>query len=245
MTTRGARFLLLSSRPEDDLAALEHAAVARLMGLAPDRVAQVRMEAGPLPRVDLDAWAGVLLGGSPFTWSDDPKGPVQRRVEAEVAPLLAAAIEREVPLLAMCYGVGVVTALLGGTVDRSFAEPVGATAVRLTAEGVADPLLVTTPPAFAAYVGHKECAPVPPPGAVLLATSDPCPVQMYRVGEHAYVTQFHPELDHAGLAARVRAYRHHGYFAPDEAERLVAATADADVSGAHTILRAFAARYGD
>ena len=104
-------------------------------------------------------------------------------------------------------------------------------------------IVTSTPASFAAYVGHKESCPAVPAGAVLLATSEPCPVQMYRYGEHGYVTQFHPELDHAGLAARIRAYRHHGYFPADEAEALVADTAAADVSGAHVLLRRFAERY--
>jgi len=236
-------FLLLSSRPEHDVARLEHRSVARLMGLAPADVVQLRMESAPLPPLDLDAYSGVLLGGSPFTFSDSDKTDLQQRVEADAGLVLRQVLERDLPFLGLCYGIGLVTDLLGGRVDRSFPEPVGATTVRLTDAGRADPLLHGTPASFAAYVGHKESCPAVPAGAVLLATSEPCPVQMYRYGEHGYVTQFHPELDHAGLAARIRAYRHHGYFPADEAEALVADTAAADVSGAHLLLRRFAERY--
>src|SRR6185312_17281721 len=35
-----------------------------------------------------------------------------------------------------------------------------------------------------------------PEGATLLAYSKTCPRQAYRVGEHAYGFQFHPEADH-------------------------------------------------
>ena len=48
-----------------------------------------------------------------------------------------------------------------------------------------------------------------------------CPVQAFRVGTKVYATQFHPELDSAGLAARIRIYRDAGYFAPEETEQLV------------------------
>ena len=47
-------------------------------------------------------------------------------------------------------------------------------------------------------------------GVIMLATGADCPVQMYRVGEHVYVTQFHPELDADDLAARMRIYQHAG-----------------------------------
>ena len=54
--------------------------------------------------------------------------------------------------------------------------------------------------------------------AVLLATSATCPVQMFRVGRRVYATQFHPELDLTRLTVRIRVYRTHGYFPPDEAD---------------------------
>ena len=59
-------FLLLASRAEDPAADGEHAAVLRHSGLAPHELHRVRMEAGPLPAIDLDATSGVLVGGSPF-----------------------------------------------------------------------------------------------------------------------------------------------------------------------------------
>ena len=53
-----------------------------------------------------------------------------------------------------------------------------------------------------------------PPTAVLLATSPRCPVQMFRVKQNLYATQFHPELD-------VRGHRHPGARLP--ARRLLPA----------------------
>ncbi len=51
-------FLLLASRAEDPAADGEHAAVLRHSGLAPHELHRVRMEAGPLPAIDLDAYSG-------------------------------------------------------------------------------------------------------------------------------------------------------------------------------------------
>ena len=107
-------FLLLSSRPEHDVARLEHRSVARLMGLAPADVVQLRMESAPLPPLELDAYSGVLLGGSPFTFSDSDKTDLQQRVEADAGLVLRQVLERDLPFLGLCYGIGLVTDLLGG-----------------------------------------------------------------------------------------------------------------------------------
>lgn len=233
-------FLLLSSRPEEETAAGEHAAVARHLGVAPDAVVQVRTEQKSFLPVDLEAFRGVLLGGSPYGVTDASKGPVQRRVEAEVTSIVGEIVRRDLPFLGLCYGVGILAAHLGSSVDHRHAEPVGGARITLTPEGRRDPLLRGTPAEFAAYVGHKEACPVTPRGAVLLATSATCPVQMFRVGRRVYATQFHPELDLTGLTVRIRVYRTHGYFPPDEAHAVLARAGAWDVSAAHTMLRRFA-----
>ena len=64
------RALLLSSRPEDEAADDEYAAIMRMTALAEHELHRVRMEAGPLPPIDLDHYSGVLVGGSPYNSSD-------------------------------------------------------------------------------------------------------------------------------------------------------------------------------
>ena len=78
---------------------------------------------------------------------------------------------------------------------------------------------------------------------MLLASSPGCPVQMFRVGEHVYATQFHPELDVDGITTRIHAYADHGYFAAHELEDTLAAVHRAPVSHPSLILRNFAERY--
>ncbi|MGX5697972.1 glutamine amidotransferase, partial [Agromyces soli] len=72
------------------------------------------------------------------------------------------------------------------------------------------------PARFDALVGHKEATAVLPQEAVLLGGSAGCPVQLYRVGEQVYATQFHPEVSTADFIARARVYRHHVYFPAHE-----------------------------
>ncbi|MBO0899681.1 glutamine amidotransferase [Cellulomonas sp. zg-ZUI222] len=238
-------FLFLGVRPEDGPADDEYAAVLRCTGLDESTMRRVRLEAAPLRDVDLDDWSGIVLGGGPFCVSDpEPtKSAVQRRVEADLARLLDAVVPADVPFLGACYGIGTLGRHQGGVVDGQHAEPVGAVTVELTAQGVADPVLGAGPATFQAFVGHKESLSVLPPHAVLLATSAGAPVQAFRVGRNVYATQFHPELDVAGLETRVDAYRFDGYFDPEEAEDVVAA---ARRSGVHTVppvLRAFVERH--
>ena len=238
-------FLLLSSRAEDEAADDEYAAFLRITGLAPEQLHRVRMEAAPLPRIDLDDYAGVFVGGSPFNSSDPAqlKSPVQHRVEAELRPLLDEIVARDVPFLGACYGIGTLGIHQGGTIDRTYGEPVGAVPVRLTAAGLDDPVLAGMPAEFEAFVGHKEACRILPPNAVLLADSPACPVQMFRIKQNLYATQFHPELDQGGILTRVRVYRHAGYFAPEEYDELVERLTVTLVTEPGRILANFTARY--
>ena len=66
---------------------------------------------------------------------------------------------------------------------------------------------------------------------------------MFRVGQHQYATQFHPELDVPGIVERMHAYRDSGYFRPDELEVLCAHARASRVEFASRVLANFTARY--
>lgn len=234
-------FLLLATRAEDEAADGEYAAFLEAGGLEPRELERIRLEAAPLPHLDLSAYSGVIVGGSPFTTSDPEsvKSAVQLRVEAELASFIDEIIERDFPFLGACYGIGLLGSHRGGVVDASWPEPVGPATVTITAEGRADPVFGALPAAFSAFVGHKEACSVLPRGAVLLATGEACPVQAFRLGRNVYATQFHPELTAEGIATRIRVYRENGYFEPDEVDALIAMAAAADVSEPGTLVGRF------
>jgi len=238
-------FLLLSSRAEDRAADEEYAAFLRCTGLAEGDLHRVRMEAAPLPTFALDDYAGVFVGGGPFNSSDPPqaKSELQRRVERELSTLLDEIVARDFPFFGACYGVGTLGVHQGGLIDCTYAEPIGPVRIRLTSDGVADPVLAGLPAEFDAFVGHKEACRTLPPSAVLLAGSAACPVQMFRVKSNLYATQFHPELDLPGLLTRVRVYQHAGYFPPAELDDLVARLLPAVVTEPGRMLANFVARY--
>lgn len=238
-------FVLLSTRADDGPADEEYSLFLRYAGLFAAQLVRVRLEAAPMPQLDLDQYSGIFVGGGPFNASDPPakKSAVQQRVEAEVAQLLDEVVARDFPFLGACYGVGTVGAYLGATIDREHSEPISVVPVTLTEAGAADPLLNGMPMTFDAFVGHKEAISLLPSTAVLLASSPRCPVQMFRVGTNVYATQFHPELDVDGITSRIHAYADHGYFAADELELTLAAVRRAAVSHPSLILRTFVQRY--
>nr|WP_156251966.1 glutamine amidotransferase [Pseudactinotalea terrae] len=236
-------FLLLATRPEHDAADAEYASFLRFSGLSPEQLVRVRLEQAALPELDLDDYSGIFLGGSPFNSSEPHKSELQLRVENDLRRLLDEVVPRDFPFFGACYGVGTLGIHAGGVVDSTYSEPVSAVEVRLTAEGRADPLLAEMPEAFAAYVGHKEALAGLPPGAVLLATAQSCPVQMFRLGKNLYATQFHPELDEDAIVARIRVYANHGYFPPETRDAVISSVRGAPVGHAHLLLSAFVQRY--
>lgn len=250
-------FLLLSTRPEDDAAEDEVRGFLELAGLDADRLEVVRLDHGSLPEpllaedprdrvAALDAYAGIMVGGSPFNTSDPraSKSATQLRVESELALLLDVVVERDFPFLGACYGVGTLGTHQGALLDRTHGEPVGTTEVTLSEAGRRDPLTAGMPETFTAFVGHKEAVASLPEHAVLLAGSPTCPVQMFRFGDNLYATQFHPELDARGLATRIEIYKDAGYFPPSDAAALTELAYGADVRWPGAILRNFVARYG-
>jgi len=238
-------FLLLGIRADDAAADNEYEAFLACTGLGERELRRHRLEQRALGSVDLRDWSGILLGGGPFNFSDreELKSAVQRRVEADLRELLDKVTGADFPFLGACYGIGALGSHQGAPVSRRYAEPVGAIPVTLTREGRQDPLLGGLPATFDAFTGHKEAVSVAPRHAVLLATTPACPVQAFRIGSHAYATQFHPELDADGLCTRIDVYKHAGYFDPAQAAELKAQAYRSQVTWPPLILRQFVQRY--
>jgi GMP synthase (glutamine-hydrolysing) len=238
-------FVLLATRAENGPADEEYALFLRYAGLTEGDLIRVRLESEPMPRLDLDELSGIMVGGGPFNASDpaEKKSAVQHRVEGEFAALLDEVVKRDFPFLGACYGVGTLGVHQRATIDRTYSEPISVVPVSLTDAGRSDPLLDGLPESFEAFVGHKEAISSLPPSATLLASSPTCPVQMFRVRENVYATQFHPELDVEGIVTRIHAYADYGYFAPDELDLTLAAVRRAPVAHTGRILENFVSRY--
>lgn len=252
-------FLLIQTRADDAVAADEVRSTTDLGGFGPGELSVLRLDralaaGGPAAADGPGAWdwaailadhSGVIVGGSPFNSSDpdELKSELQVAVEAQLARMLDVVLDRDVPFLGACYGVGTLGLHQGARVDSTFGEPAGAVTLHVTEAGRQDPLLAGVEPWFTAFVGHKEAIRSLPDHAEVLVAGEACPVQMFRIGAHQYATQFHPELDLDGLLYRLEIYADHGYYDPAEAEELFARVHAATVTEPRKVLANFRRRY--
>lgn len=237
-------FVLIATRPEDEVARTEYESVLQFTGLAPQDLRWLRLDREPFPQLDGDDISGIILAGSPFTASDpaEEKPDVQHRAEREIYRVLDQVFAQDIPFLGACYGIGMLGTHQQARIDRTFGESIGAIDVTLTEAGLADPLIreAALPEVFTGLVGHKEAVHTLPEHATVLATGLDCPVQMFRIGTRQYATQFHPELDVPRIIERARVYQHHGYFDPEQMEEIFAALSRKSADDPPRLLRAFA-----
>lgn len=238
------QILLLQSRPEDEVADDEYISIISA-GVEPKIIHRVRMEIEGVPSISFDDYTAIIVGGGPSNVSDphEKQSPHQQDFEPKLYQLLDEIVMKDFPFLGICYGMGLLTIHQGGTVTKKHAEPVGAVNIVKTPHAHTDHLFLDLPGTFKAYVGHKEAVEVAPAHATILATSELCPTQMYRIGNHVYGAQFHPELTHGSLSLRINAYKNMGYFHPHEADSLIEEARPHDVRHANAILERFVQRY--
>lgn len=242
------RFLILQLRPESDASDAEYASILARSGLTEGQTHRIRLDQQALPQgLRVSDYAGVIVGGGPGCVSDAPedKSVDETRVEQAIMSLMPDIIAADHPFMGCCYGLGILAHHLGGEVSKArFGEPVGPSTCTTTPEAADDPLMAGLPDSWQAFVGHKEAVQVLPPGCVHLVASVPCPFQMIRYGQNVYATQFHPEADAHDFEQRIRIYKDHDYFPPDQANELIDICHSATVTVPGEILRRFVARYG-
>ena len=239
-------FLILQLRPEDDVSDNELAAILKYSGLEENDIHRIRLEKEGIPQgLSLDEYCAVIVGGSPFDLStpEENKSVIQKKIECDFNHLFDVIVKNDFPFLGTCSGNGLLGSYLGTSISTQYREPVSCVTLNLTDEGKKDTLLSEFPDQISVLLGHKEACDSIPNGATLLITGTDCPVQMFRIGENVYATQFHPEGDSKGFIIRINAYKHHGYFQPHEAESLIEAVSQHNTPYAQKILKHFVNRY--
>jgi GMP synthase (glutamine-hydrolysing) len=229
-------------RPQRGAADAEYESFRSMSQVGGDQLEMHDLVHDPLPPDAFERWSGFLVGGSPFNVTDpsSTKTDVQLRLEADLERIAAAAAAGTTAALFTCYGIGVVTRMLGGEVSRRFPEDTGPATVALTPAGEHDPLFGGLASRFTVLTAHKEGSGATPPGSVLLATNEACPVQAFRVGDWLYATQFHPEASTHAFVERMEIYRNGGYFESDDFDTLAGRVLASSVTEPGRILTAFA-----
>jgi len=239
-------FLILQLRPEDITADSEYACFLKYGQLKVEDTCRMRIEKNGIPAdIDLDDYSAIIVGGSPFDIStpEERKSSIQKKIEADFKRLLEMVVTRDFPFLGACSGNGLLGSYLGTPVTTRYGEAVGCFSLDITEAGMADKLLQGFPNKVDVLLGHKEACDFTPSGAVLLMTGSTCPVQMFRVGENVYATQFHPEGDAEEFILRINTYANYGYFEPNQADVLKKEVCKNPTPHAQEILRRFVAYY--
>ena len=232
-------------RPEDETANAEFKAITSKGRLEHSQVERIRVEQLKIKDINLENYCAIIAGGSPFDIStpQEKKTETQLEVEAFFNRLFDQIIPNDFPFLGACSGNGLLGNYCGINISKKYAESIGPVELTLTEAGMNDDLLKGFPKNIQALVGHKEACDDVPKEATLLASSETCPVQMFRIKENIYATQFHPEADEEQFSLRIDIYKDYGYFPPSEVDHLKSVIKDVQVPESNEILKRFVNKY--
>jgi GMP synthase (glutamine-hydrolysing) len=158
-------------------------------------------ERGTAPPVEIAEYDAVLTFGGAMHADQEDRHP-WLRFEKD---FLAAILDDDMPVLAVCLGNQLLAEAAGGAARRASEPEIGWREVEITDEGASDPVIGPLAPSFTAFQWHSYEA-LPPDGAAILARSPVC-AQAYRVGERAWGIQFHAEVSPADAGEWIDDYR--------------------------------------
>ena len=148
----------------------------------------VRLDWGePLPEVQ-ETEAVILLGGS-MSANDEEAFPFLRGLKIFVRNI----VSRGISCLGICLGGQLLAAAFGAEVTEKRWGERGNCEVLLTPAGREDALFLGIKASLAAFQWHDDSFDLPE-AATLLASSERCPHQAFRIGTNAWGLQFHPEV---------------------------------------------------
>ena len=127
---------------------------------------------------------GIILSGGPKSVSE-PGAPRCER----------AVFERGVPVLGICYGMQLMTDLLGGEVAPAPHREFGLATIRIEPDA---PLFASVPAELRVWASHGDFVAAAPAGFAVTATSANAPVAAMaaRRTQRLYALLFHPEVAH-------------------------------------------------
>ena len=163
-----------------------------LQPLRPDwRFDVVSVKDGVFP-ASTDSYDGYVITGSPASVN----GPEDW---VEQLKLLIRDIEaRRIPMFGACFGHQAIAVALGGSVvvaDKGWGLGTASTHFERQApwmEPFRDHLVL--------FAAHQEQVHDLPEGAEILGGDTFCPIGAYRIGDHVFATEYHPEMTHGFIA---------------------------------------------
>ena len=136
---------------------------------------------------DLGDYQGLIFMGGPMSVNDNLPYLI---LEQEI---IRQAFQLRMPVLGVCLGSQLIAKALGGQVRRNPVKEIGWFDIELTEAGRRDPVLSPAGDRETVFHWHSETFELPP-GAVLLASSERCLNQAFRLESYVYGLQFHLEV---------------------------------------------------
>lgn len=234
-------FVLLCPRRGEDVLSTEYDDFLHFTGLTHQELEQRPLDKPDSELGDFTGIEGVFIGGSPFTITAPLEPLWQENISAKLAAFVSQQIDspQGIPVFSTCYGASMFAHYLGGEVSQRFSESPGISVAHPTPAAADDPLAHVLPEQFNVMTGHKDSVEQLPLKATLLVTGESCPVQLYRMGDRVWVSQFHPEMDDKRITKRLSFYEDDGYVTSDQLEATYASLRGHDTDAANALLRRF------
>jgi GMP synthase-like glutamine amidotransferase len=134
----------------------------------------------------LERFDGFVITGSPASAAGDDPWILKlldtiRMIEA-----------KKIPTVGICFGHQAIGRALGGEVGKN---PVGwGFGVSPTHFSTTEKWMEPKAETLKLYAAHSEQLLKPPTGAVILGGDDFCTIGSYRIGNHIFTTEYHPEM---------------------------------------------------
>jgi len=144
----------------------------------------------PIAEIRARAPVGIVLSGGP------------RSVSEASAPRCDAAVFRsDVPVLGICYGMQLMTDVLGGKVEPAPHREFGHATITIDPRA---PMLASVGPELRVWASHGDFVKTAPPGFTVTATSVNAPVSaMADEVRRFYALLFHPEVAHTDRGSEI------------------------------------------
>jgi len=158
------------------------------------------LEGRGIPFKEIDTWAdegfpltpagatGIIFMGGPMSVNDGIE-VIEKEKE-----FISQSINRDLPILGVCLGAQLVASALGANVYPGETVEVGWGEIKLTGEGMKDPVVGGVEKYIPVLHWHQETFDMPD-DTVLLASSDTCINQAFRYKDNVYGLQFHLEAN--------------------------------------------------